>query len=213
MNCHQFESRLNELMDERLTLRDDDSLNLHSQRCQSCRRKLHDFELLRSYFGENKGESRAVGVRQNLVDTSPASSDRFSWREEGRWLLAAVAAALLAATMPLVLSKRVQAPLSIAQVPLNAKTTLISTSDDSTSTELPWPTVLSTLEALPKQLDNLGPVYFCTAHLTGVSSLTSSLSLTVDLLRTQFNNFGLPKPTDDNSQGRRFEIGFDEQLA
>jgi hypothetical protein len=65
-----------------------------------------------------------------------------------------------------------------------------------------WPEILDTLDQFPRRLEELGPFYLCTAQMTGVSSLTSPWSLTVDLLRSRLNR-GTPLKNDgSDSSGR-----------
>ena len=198
MNCQHFEFRIQELLDEHRRLRDDEQLAVHSARCSACQRKLCDFELLESYFDPT------LTVNARL----PIAPMRFSDNRQRHWLFVAIAATLLAMVIPLLHPLRPDSTTQLA----NATHSLNVHDNSSTLSsepplEVSWPEMLATIEALPQRLEALGPVYSCTAQMTGISSLTSSWNLTVDLLRSQLNGHVEPKDGAECTPGNRFELG------
>ncbi len=202
MNCQQFESRIQQLLDERQGLLGDARLAEHQRHCPACQNKLRQFAILETHFGSLQSQ-----VSARLSDVESTRSNEFAvpikrTYAEGRRRLAfaAVAAALLAIAIPVFnfspnashTPVAVIRPISIAPA---------FTSSQLTG-EVPWQQVLATIEDLPRRLESLGPVYLCTAQMTGVSSLTSSLNLTVDLLWYQLGREQPWKDPGDDSHGR-----------
>lgn len=204
MNCQHFEFRIQELLDEHRRLRDDEQLAVHSARCSTCQHKLCDFELLESYFDP----TLTVNARPHIAPM------RFSDNRERHWLFVAVAATLLAMVIPLLNPLRPDSITQLAKAPpsLNANDNS-STLSSERPLKVSWPEMLATIESLPQRLETLGPVYSCTAQMTGISSLTSSWNLTVDLLRSQLNSPVKPKDGAEYTPGNRFEIGDCERLV
>jgi hypothetical protein len=99
---------------------------------------------------------------------------------------AALAAALLATLSPFFVSQPDPGTIILAERPPSVAP-VVAESPAVTDQDLNWPEVLATLEEFPRRLEELGSVYYYTAQMTGVSSLTSPWSLTVDLLRNRLN--------------------------
>lgn len=201
MNCQQFESRIHALLDERQDLRGDMLLTAHQLRCPECQEKLLAFEAIENYF-QSSSQSDRQPAPMAKVSWAPVKSVRASKRtsHSRRWAFVAVAAALLAMVVPLIDlgSRDLRTPLA-ERGPVSQPTEINAM---SAATEVPWPQVLATIEDLPRRLEELGPVYIYTAQMTGVSSITSSLNLTVDLLRLQLGGLPpLPREPLDDSQG------------
>src|SRR5688572_13400087 len=94
MNCEMFESRLNELLDERAPLELDGTLSAHARRCGRCQTLLSAYrELMQAVRFPNlpepsddltgrvvaaalREESLAVGDATSADSASPASSER-----------------------------------------------------------------------------------------------------------------------------------------
>ena len=200
MNCRQFESRIHELLDERRGLLGDARLSEHRRECPACQSKLRQFELLESHFRTTlKLDPRAIGddwgrARGYAVPREPGFTDRRPIA------FAAMAALLLAMAIPvLILSSHTPNATVAEHAPISNP--LIAELPDLDG-PVPWPQMLATIEDLPRRLEGLGPVYLCTAQMTGVSSLTSSFNLTVDLLRLQLGHETPWKDPGDDSRGR-----------
>ena len=204
MNCLQFELRIHDLLDERRQLRNDEQLAAHSAQCLTCQRKLCDFELLESYFDPTAMVNVKSWVALKRIPAQP----------QRHWVIVAVAATLLAMFVPFLNPLRQDPTTQLADSSRSHSTHDGASSNSSERPiELSWPEMLATIEALPQHLETLGPVYSCTAHMTGVSSLTSSWNLTVDWLRSRPNNYVVPNDGADCAPAGRFELGNCERLA
>jgi hypothetical protein len=182
MNCRQFERRVQRLLDERCDVNADRELRWHVAACLNCAKTLRDYELIQTHFG-----GRCQGSASKSVESAgKTAAGEASWLV-GRpklngWALA-VAASLGLLVMGLFgrdvgRAKAHSVPLAHASLAAPSwKAELPS------PPEIHWGEVLAAVEAFPRQLNQLGPVYTYAAQVTGVSQLTSSLNATADLLR------------------------------
>jgi hypothetical protein len=111
-----------------------------------------------------------------------------------------LAASILTISIPLLMSRPNHSSTQVAD--RAAIITHPATSTPPAAEQVNWPEILATLDEFPRRLEELGPVYVCTAQMTGVASLTSPWSLTVDLLRNQWNREPPHKNDGSDSSGR-----------
>jgi hypothetical protein len=202
MNCQQFEQRIHEVLDENKRLGEDAALLTHSVACPSCRKSLSEFKLLESYFNAN--HSIVSRLAHRLSTCAALSSSRRS-ASMGWLTFGALAAGLLATIIPL---SGVGSLQTARQSALVARKTEGIQPSVAQPAEMSYSELLATIEALPGHFDEIAPVCNCTAQLAGVSPLTSSLSLTVDLLRWQLQSAVPVVPSKDQTwRHREWQFG------
>lgn len=199
MNCQQIEQRIHELLDRRQSLESDAELTEHRVGCAECDQLANDFEMLAGHFA-----SRIIQSACSLNPPSPNASievaarrPESAWKRKRVWSFAAIAATLLAVAVSLI------------ELPSTSTTDRVAVSNAPTmppapaspTDEVAWPELLATIEELPRHWESLGPVYAYTAQMTGVSSLTSPLNLTMDWLKMQWSRQEFVPDLND-SQGR-----------
>lgn len=97
MNCHQFEERLNDLLDERLPVGEDESLREHAAECTDCRESWLAQQQLVDFFHKNRPRLRKEWSQQNAVAVVQPTKGSRSLLDV-RWLIVAgvgIAAAVL----------------------------------------------------------------------------------------------------------------------
>lgn len=102
MNCHEFENRLNDLLDERLPVGEDGALRAHAARCGNCREIWLAQQQVVAYFQQSRPTVRREWSRQNQVVCVQPSARNARWRFDFRWL--AVAGVGIAAAIVLMFS-------------------------------------------------------------------------------------------------------------
>ena len=91
VTCEGFETRINDLLDDRGDLPSDPALQVHADGCSSCRQTLRQYEQLELLLGgERKGLVDAAVERRSDVDVEIGP------RESRRWLQLSTTVALLA---------------------------------------------------------------------------------------------------------------------
>ncbi len=74
MRCAEFESRLNEVLDERLGLDSDPELVDHAQRCQPCRSLASSYEAIVTGLEQAKLPEASPALTARIVSALPASA-------------------------------------------------------------------------------------------------------------------------------------------
>jgi hypothetical protein len=107
MNCQQFDSKLNELLDRRLQPDQDEALGQHADRCPRCARLLSDYQsLVEAINGTQLPDAGNLAARILAEVTTPdvVANAKLADRESQRnlaprpaWIAAGLAAALLIA--------------------------------------------------------------------------------------------------------------------
>lgn len=108
MNCEGFESRLQDLLDRRVSIDGDEELSAHAANCESCRRELGAYTaLLEAVAQMPRPEPRPDLVARVLADVAAPHDDRPELRRPALSRMIAyafaVAAALLVAAFPVYL--------------------------------------------------------------------------------------------------------------
>lgn len=208
MNCRQFEARIHDVLDERRELRGDHGLTVHRQQCSHCQRVFLEWERLASFF-----PNAEMGLEEDLSEADSSPMPRFRPKSDRRRVMVGlgIAAALVATLIPLLTRDRSVERTSLADSgPVAAAP---ANTNFAWNPDLSWPQVLATIEEFPRHFDSLGPVYLCTAQMTGVSTLTSPLNLTMDLLRIQLTREAHGKIDNSDSSGRFQRAMAREQIA
>jgi hypothetical protein len=201
MKCRQFEQRLHHLLDHRQMLLSDRRLTAHAAQCRSCDRMLHSYLLLEQHFADMT--AAPIVASAACQKPKPASVETGSWSDRRRWRAAlAIAASIMALIISLLATDSMRDSRQVAQHEVDYNQSPNSgPAIHSLPANMGLEDLLATIEQLPEQLEQLGPVYQYTAHVTGVAPLTSSLNVTVDLLRQQIGNPPAPKKRLHRTQG------------
>lgn len=63
MNCHRFEQRMNELLDQRLPLESDSLIQSHLQQCPSCRDRLLTWQPIGELYAQSPSHRTSISSR------------------------------------------------------------------------------------------------------------------------------------------------------
>lgn len=92
MNCTQFEEKIQSLLDQRLSLKTDSSLNEHAAACAGCRRSLSLYSRIAELGGLESGEIEWLPER---LHQEPSIWNKKVKSQQQLWKLAALAGALM----------------------------------------------------------------------------------------------------------------------
>jgi hypothetical protein len=209
IECREFEARIHQVLDERRSLLDDSALARHRAECPDCQSLLDEYSrLLEMLPPADVLAARADGLGMEFaspkIGSTAGVARRVVIRGNSRGTPRLVGVALAAATLIMLLSlpmtqmrlgERHEARLATLPTPQLAPNALSSFAAGAPRTQSgfllpPESQVLTqqaqqffaTIEGLPANLEGIEPYYLYTASITGVSTLTTSFNLTVDLL-------------------------------
>ena len=207
-DCKDFEQRIHEILDQRGSLQHDVPLAQHRAVCRDCQQQFDEFICLSALL-RRKPQSVATG--KSLPPQRIAAND------SQRWQIVIAALLVLALFIGLRPAQRATARTlaslrvgesawppslwpssflfpSAYEGPAASDVGAVAATGPATPQTIASQAqqILATIEGIPASLGELEPYCVYTASLTGVTTLTAPVSLTMDMLRRRWNQ--PPKP-------------------
>ncbi len=195
LNCEKLEQRINDLLDLRLPVEQDQAINQHIQFCDECRETVRYHQILHQHIEQSsQTDDMEVDVSDSVVITwahmfpDPKTP---AWRTSS--LIAVVCLLLLVPVGLVWMSQSLTPKNPVANASLPANRSGSSTQEANTDLSNTISSLQQFIGTADQQLEALKP-YRPTFHLLGVATVWESIDMTLDLLLQQIP---VPKKQDD----------------
>ena len=186
--CDGFELRLNNLMDRRVSLSDDQSVQAHADSCVECRQVLQRYQQLELLFGV-QGEQR-VGLRDDSVKVSGVAGSRMGLMQSLGWAKLPLTLAVLVGLVVVFVGQNFDgqgaggAAPSVAVVEMDSQ---MLTGGDAAASDLFWMTE-SPVSQLKKWVDSGSELLAAGEEQAAVIRELSNVRLDLEGLESQLES-------------------------
>lgn len=194
ISCEGFENRIQDLMDQRIALADDQDLNLHANQCPQCRSVLSNFSSLEKVLFSAFAEQESLSGLPDHRTTHGIAA----WSISGAMM--AIAAVLALIIIP-TLNRPAGNMITVAQND-SAIADHVNLPDLENSPEADieikapvHPSVTLVSYDLPPTLKN---AYHYAAELPGIRPIECSLNVTIEVLQNSWKTLPAPKQNEES---------------